>query len=111
LIGAAAVATIAALMARHDVFRPLRYCGRNSIVIYLAFFLPMAAMRALLLKSGLIADVGTMSVIVTAAGVLGALALFWAAQGTKAMFLFERPARFWLTSKPAPKREALQPAE
>ncbi len=30
LIGAAAVATISALMALHDVFRPLRCCGRNS---------------------------------------------------------------------------------
>jgi uncharacterized membrane protein YcfT len=36
---------------QHDV--PLRYCGRNSIVIYLAFFLPMAR-RALLLKTGII---------------------------------------------------------
>jgi hypothetical protein len=43
LVGAAAVATVSSLMAMHDVFRPLRYCGRNSIVIYLAFFLPMAA--------------------------------------------------------------------
>ena len=107
LIGAAAVATVSSLMALHDVFRPLRYCGRNSIVIYLAFFLPMAATRTLLLKTGWIADVGTMSVIVTAAGVLGSLALFWAVRGTWANFLFERPARFWL----APKRTALQPAE
>ena len=47
LIGAAVVTTVGALMATHDVFRPLRYCGRNSIVIYLAFFLPMAATRTL----------------------------------------------------------------
>jgi uncharacterized membrane protein YcfT len=88
----------------------LSYCGRNSIVIYLAFFLPMAATRALLVKTGVISDVGTMSVIITAAGVLGSLALFWAARGTWAKFLFERPAMFWLTAKPAPKL-ALQPAE
>ena len=69
LIGAAAVATISSLLALNDVFKPLRYCGRNSIVIYLAFFLPMAATRALLLKTGL--DIGTISVIVTAAGVIG----------------------------------------
>jgi uncharacterized membrane protein YcfT len=110
LVGACAVATVSALMTLHDVFRPLRYCGRNSIVIYLAFFLPMAATRALLVKTGVIADVGTMSVIITAAGVLGSLALFWAVRGTWAKFLFERPAMFWLTAKPAPKL-ALQPAE
>jgi uncharacterized membrane protein YcfT len=92
LIGAAAVATVAALMAMHNVFRPLRYCGRNSIVIYLAFFLPMAAMRSLLIKTGWIPDVGNMSVILTASGVFGSLALFWTVRGTWANFLFERPA-------------------
>lgn len=111
LIGAAAVATLSSLLALHDVFRPLRYCGRNSIVIYLAFFLPMAATRTALLKTGLIADVGTLSVIITAAGIIGALAMFWAARGSWAAFLFERPARFWLAPKPASKRAALQPAE
>jgi uncharacterized membrane protein YcfT len=112
LIGAAAVATVSSLMAMHDVFRPLRYCGRNSIVIYLAFFLPMAAIRTLLLKTGWIPDVGTMSVIITAAGVFGSLALFWAVRGSRAKFLFERPAQFWLVPKPAPKPKlTLQPAE
>ena len=108
LAGACAVVTAAALMAKSDVFRPLRYCGRNSIVIYLAFFLPMAATRAVMLRYGLIGDVGTISAVVTLAGVLGALALFWAARGTPARFLFERPAPFWLAP---PKRVALQPAE
>ena len=69
LVGAAAVITVSALMAKSDLFQPLRYCGRNSIVIYLAFFLPMAATRTLLLKTGWIADIGTMSRLVTAAGV------------------------------------------
>jgi uncharacterized membrane protein YcfT len=107
LAGACAVVTAAALMAKSDLFRALRYCGRNSIVIYLAFFLPMAATRAVMLKSGLIADVGTISAIVTAAGVIGSLCLFWAVRGTAARFLFERPSPFWV----APKRVVLQLAE
>jgi uncharacterized membrane protein YcfT len=114
LIGAAAVVTISSLLALHDVFKPLRYCGRNSIVVYLAFFLPMAASRAVLLKTGVITDIGTISVLVTATGVIGSLAMFWAVRGTFLKFLFERPAMFWLTAKPAPKAEskfALQPAE
>src|SRR4029079_16659358 len=76
LAGACAVVTAAALMAKSDLFKPLRYCGRNSIVIYLAFFLPMAATRAVLLKSGLIADVGTISVLVTLAGIIGSPRVF-----------------------------------
>ena len=85
----------------------MRYCGRNSIVIYLAFFLPMAATRSVLLKTGWVVDIGTMSVIITAVGLLGSLALFWAVRGSWAAFLFERPAQFWLV----PKRVTLQPAE
>src|SRR5581483_168245 len=82
MIGAGAVITVASLMAKSDVFRPLRYCGRNSIVIYLAFFLPMAATRTALLKTGIVSDVGTICVLVTAVGVVGALCWFWAARGT-----------------------------
>ncbi len=108
LIGAVAVVSISALMAKSDLFQGLRYCGRNSIVIYLAFFLPMAASRTLFLKTGWIADLGTVSVLVTAIGVLGSLALFWAVRGTALNFLFARPDRFWIAPRPRP---ALQPAE
>ena len=108
LLGAAAVVALAALLAKSDLFKPLRYCGENSIVIYLAFFLPMALSRMLLLKTGWITDVGTISALVTLAGVVGALAWFWAVRSTFLRFLFERPQRFWLVPK---KRLILQPAE
>jgi uncharacterized membrane protein YcfT len=108
LMGATAVVSVSALMAKSDLFRPLRYCGRNSIVIYLAFFLPMAASRTLLIKAGWLSDVGTICALVTLCGVLGSLTLFWAARRTPLAFLFERPARFWLTPKP---RLALQGAK
>ena len=91
LAGAMAVVTVSALMAKHDLFKPLRYCGQNSIVIYLAFFLPMAVARMALIKTGWITDVGTISAIVTLVGVLGALATFWAVRRTFLRFLFERP--------------------
>ena len=108
LAGAAAVVSVSVLLAKSDLAAPLRYCGRNSIVIYLAFFLPMAASRTVLLKTGWIADIGTISVIVTLIGVIGALAWFWAVRWTFLRFLFERPERFWLAPK---KRLVLQPAE
>jgi uncharacterized membrane protein YcfT len=107
LLGAAAVVAVAALMAKSDVFMPLRYCGQNSIVIYLGFFLPMAATRTLLLKTGLIGSVGLVALIVTLVGVLGALAIWWAVRGTRLAFLFARPA--WARLGAAPSR--LQPAE
>ncbi|HEY2138022.1 MAG TPA: acyltransferase family protein [Xanthobacteraceae bacterium] len=107
LVGAGAVVSGSALLARVHWLAPLRFCGEHSIVIYLAFFLPMAATRVLLLNTGVIGDVGLMSLIVTAAGVLGALAIWWAARATHMNFLFVRPARFWLT----PEQAGLQPAE
>jgi len=108
LIGAGAVVAVAALLANRDWSWPLRYCGKNSIVIYLAFFLPMAATRMVLLKTGIITDLGTVSLIVTFVGVIGALCWYWAVRGTPLRLLFERPA--WARLKPA-RTPALQPAE
>ncbi len=108
LLGAISVITIAALLARARVLDWLRYCGEHSLVIYLAFFLFMAATRVLLISSGLVPDIGVMSVIVTFAGVVGPLALFWLLRNTPLSFLYARPDRFWLAPKP---RMTLQPAE
>jgi uncharacterized membrane protein YcfT len=109
LSGACAIVVIATLLARAHRLDFLRYCGEHSIVIYLAFFLPMAASRTLLLKAGLIWDVGTVSLVVTTAGIVGALAVWRAALAFRANFLFERPAMFWIAPKSV--RGALQPAE
>ena len=107
--GACAIIIMGTLLARVHWLDFLRFCGQNSIVIYLAFFLPMAASRTLLLKSGVITDIGMISLIVTATGVLGALAIWRIALIAGADFLFERPAAFWI----APKKPAalLQAAE
>jgi uncharacterized membrane protein YcfT len=107
-VGAAAVVAVAALMARTELFQSLRYCGANSIVVYLAFFLPMAVTRTVLLKTGVITDLGTISLIVTIAGVIGALCWYWAVRWTPFRFLFERPA--WAKLKPV-RAPAMQPAE
>jgi uncharacterized membrane protein YcfT len=107
LAGAAAVVALSALLARIRQFEPLRYCGEHSIVIYLAFFLGMAASRSVLLKYGWIGDLGTVSVIVTLAGIFGALVLFWMVRHTPLRFLFERPQWLWIAPK---KRLVLQPA-
>ena len=109
LAGACAIVTSATLLARKHWLTFLRFCGEHSIVIYLAFFLPMAATRTLLLKFGLIHDIGTISLLVTIAGILGALAIWWMSRGTRARFLFERPAAFWIAPRKA--RAGLQAAE
>jgi uncharacterized membrane protein YcfT len=107
--GACAIIVMGTLLARMQWLNFLRYCGEHSIVIYLAFFLPMAVTRTVLLKTGLITDIGTISLIVTVAGVAGAVVIWRLALALRADFLFERPAAFWIAPKKA--APALQPAE
>ncbi len=109
LAGAGAIVTLGTLLARAHQLNFLRFWGEHSIVIYLAFFLPMAATRTLLLKTGLIADIGAISLVVTLTGVAGALALWRIALAAGANFLFERPDTFWIA--PKKPRATLQPAE
>jgi uncharacterized membrane protein YcfT len=108
LVGCMAVIAFSALLSKSRLMEPVRYCGENSIVIYFAFFLPMATARSVLLSLGIIDDVGTMSAIVTATAVLAPLVLYWIVRGTPARILFERPNWAQLRLKP-PQR--LAPAE
>jgi len=105
-VGALAVVTVSALMAKTPVAEPLRYCGEKSIVIYLAFFLPMAVSRIVLLKTNLIPDIGTVSLLVTAAGVVGPLILYWIVRGTWFRFLFVRPG--WARYEPGKRLAAAE---
>jgi len=90
-LGASAVVALSVLLSKSKWMMPVRYCGENSIVIYLGFFLPMAVTRLALIKTGFISDIGTMSLIVTVAGVLGALMMWWFTRGSRFGFLYERP--------------------
>jgi uncharacterized membrane protein YcfT len=109
LAGACAIITTGTLLARAHRLTALRFCGEHSIVIYLAFFLPMAATRTLLLHTGFANHIGAVSLVVTIAGLLGALAIWRIALKAGADFLFERPAAFWVAPKKAQPR--LQAAE
>jgi uncharacterized membrane protein YcfT len=95
-LGAAAIVSVSALLSGRDLMAPIRYCGRHSLIIYLAFVLPMAAMRVILIKFGLIADAGTLSALVTIVAVIAPLALYWLVRDTRLRFLFERPDSFRL---------------
>ena len=111
LAGAVAIVAMASLLTSYAsrAVEPLRYCGQNSIAIYLAFFLPMAATRTLLVKTGVIADAGVVSLLVLLAAVLVPLAVERAVRHTPLFFLFRRPA--WAHIVPARPAMRLQPAE
>jgi uncharacterized membrane protein YcfT len=106
-IGALAVVSFSALLAKMRLLDPLRYAGEHSLVVYLAFFLPMAATRTALLKAGIVPDLGTVALIVTAVAALTPLLFHEFVRGTWASFLFRRPNALRLDRRPA----YLQPAE
>lgn len=63
------------------------------MAIYLAFFLPMVVTRTVLLKTGMISDLGTVALIVTALAVAVPLLLHAGVSHLRiGRFLFERPA-------------------
>ncbi|WP_342150342.1 acyltransferase family protein [Methylorubrum sp. SB2] len=111
-VGALAIVAFASLMTRAGgpVTAALRACGRNSIVIYLGFFLPMALTRTLIAKgaekSGIALDIGLASLIVTVVAVTVPLAFERLVRGTRADFLFRRPAAFHIVPEPAKPRRA-----
>jgi uncharacterized membrane protein YcfT len=74
--------------------RALIYCGRNSIVIYLAFTIFMAITRTILVKLNLGLDGGVMALASATAGLFGALILHALVRNTPLGFLFVRPAMF-----------------
>lgn len=108
--GALAIVVSAALIGRWGgpIAEAIRTCGQRSIVIYLAFSLPMAATRETLVRSGLVADIGVASLIVIAMAVLMPLILERLVRGTPFEFLFVRPRAFRLATARARTAPALQ---
>ena len=104
LLGALAVIAASTLLSTWHWALPLRYAGQNSIVVYLAFFLPMAATRAVLLKFAPGLDLGLVALTVTAVGVVTPLLLHALVKNTGARFLFERPG--WAKLNPPAKGRA-----
>jgi uncharacterized membrane protein YcfT len=107
-IGALAVVALSVLLSSTGAAKPLRYAGQNSIVVYLAFFLPMATTRTALLKFAPGLDLGIVSLIVTTIAVITPLLFFEAVKDTRLNFLFKRPD--WARLPPAARVPASRAA-
>ena len=97
--GAAAIIVMGTLLARMQWLNFLRYCGEHSIVIYLAFFLPMAVTRTPAAQNrryrrprNHLVDCHDLRRGRRSGHLVGRAQAFG--------FLFDRPAAFWLTPKP-----------
>lgn len=112
--GAVAVVCLCAVLSRFRLASFLKYLGSHSIVVYLAFFLPMIISREILMRFAPELDLGTMSLIVLIFSVAGPVIAYEFTRITGWFkFLFERPKWAWIDrddgTKPA--KAALNPAE
>jgi uncharacterized membrane protein YcfT len=111
LIGAAALCMVAALLTRLPFMDWLRWMGSKSLVIYVAFVLPMGIARTVLLRFG-VNEPNVLSLLTMAVAITAPLVLWWIVQKTGfGRFLFERPAWAHLPgTRPQPFAKAV-PAE
>ena len=93
LVGSIALCTAAGLLSKLPSMKWLNWIGGHSIVIYLAFALPMSILRVISLKLGIITDPGLLSLVILIAATILPIVLYAMIQWTGwGKFLFERPA-------------------
>lgn len=92
LTGTAALCCLAALLTRLPWMDWLRWMGAHSLIIYVAFVLPMGIARTLLIRLGVV-EPTVLSLSIFAIAIISPLALFWIVERIGwGRFLFERPA-------------------
>ena len=91
IAGALALVIVAVHLARGPAGRALAYAGTRSLAIYVSFTVPMAATRIVLVKSGLITDVGLVSLLVTCTALLAPLVFEAVARRFGLSLLFDLP--------------------
>lgn len=104
--GAAATIALMSLAAERGYFKWLAYIGERSLYVYLAFFLPGAATRILLAKSGMIENADLIALTATIVAVAAPLIGFKIVEKTPLKAFFIRPAAFRLNED----RKPLAPA-
>jgi len=93
LAGALALCIVGALLAKVPTMNWLRWLGEHSLVIYLAFTIPMSIVRGVALWSGLITQTGPLSTLVLVLSIAAPAAMYWLIRKTgMGTFLIERPA-------------------
>lgn len=91
LVGTAALCVAAALLTRLPFMDWLRWMGSKSLIIYVAFVLPMGISRTVLIKLG-VDDPTVLSLAIMAISIVSPLLLYWIVQRIGfGRFLFERP--------------------
>ena len=112
MAGALAICVASALLIKLPWMNWLRWLGTKSLVVYVAFVLPMGIARTLLLAVG-IEEPNLVSLIIMVVAIVAPLVLWWITEKLGfGKFLFERPAWAHLPgTAPAPKPHQTVAAE
>lgn len=111
LAGALAICTVAALLTRLPAMDWLRWLGAKSLVIYVAFVLPMGIARTVLLRLG-VDEPNLLSLLTMVVAITAPLVLWRVVQKTGfGRFVFERPAWAHLPGTSRSRATTPAPAE
>jgi uncharacterized membrane protein YcfT len=99
--GAGAILLLGTMCSRKSWMNWLAYLGRNSIVVYLGFVIPLGLLRRFVVSPHVTLDIGLLALLVTALSIIGALLLYWSVRHTPLRFLFVRPVWASIQAKPA----------
>jgi len=94
--GAAATIALLSIAADYGRLKWLAYIGERSLYVYLAFFVPGAAVRILMTNTGIIENGDVIALTATVIAVVTPLIGFKLIEKTPLSFLFVRPALFRL---------------
>jgi uncharacterized membrane protein YcfT len=107
--GAVALCVLGGFLSRFSAMEWLRWLGEHSLVVYVAFTIPMSIFRGAALASGLLTDTGWLSLAVLLVSIVSPVVLYLVIKRIGfGMFLFERPDWAHVDGRPAP--QAMRPA-
>jgi uncharacterized membrane protein YcfT len=112
--GAIALCTLGCLLMKLPYTEWLRWLGEHSLVIYLAFTLPMSAVRIIAMKSGILTGTSELSIAVLVMAVAAPVVFYLLVKRFGVgEFLFERPAWAHIPGTPGSRTQkaAVAPAE
>lgn len=112
-MGTFAIMALATLAANSRFAKPLKWVGAHSLIIYLAFFLPMGISRTILLKlPHQFADPGFLSLLVTLSAFIGPMIIYAIVRKIGYLdFLFYRPRWAKLDEVVLPKADKIRTHE
>lgn len=108
ITGSVTIIALCTLLAKYKRLYFIRYIGKHSLYIFLAFFFPMAISRIALIKTGFIPEINTFAFLVTALSVATPLLAYVILKDTALGFLFKRPQ--WIKLKYSNAISAAKPS-